>query len=145
MAAFQPNLGSVSGVHVRGLRELQRAFALADKKLARELRLALQEAADPVRYDAAQLAGKRIRNILSPTAEVNWAAMRVGVTRSLVYVAPQERGRRSRANPKIRRPNLATLLMGRAMEPALVRNVATVERAVSRVLDTVGQAWEAAA
>lgn len=144
MPTFQPDIGADSAIRVRGLRDLQRAFALADKRLAKDLRVRLAEAAEPVRYDASQLAGKRIRNLLSPTAEVDWSAMRVGVTRSVVYVAPVERGRRSRANRRIRRPNLATLLMGRAMEPALQRNLGTVETAVGRALDTVGQAWEAA-
>lgn len=143
MAAFQPSVGADNAVRVRGLRDLQRAFELADKRMAKDLRVKLAEAAEPVRHDASRLAGSEIRNILSPTAEVNWAAMRVGVTRKVVYVAPVERGRRSRVNPRLRRPNLAVLLMGRAMGPALEQNVATVERAVGTVLDTVGQAWEA--
>lgn len=43
-----------------------------------------------------------------------WSAMRVGIAPTLVYVAP--RARRSGGSP---RPNLAPLLMERAMRPAV--------------------------
>lgn len=127
----------VSAVRVRGLRDLQRAFALADAKLTRELRKKLREVAEPIRSDAERLARERITRIGIP-----WSQMRVGVTRTLVYVAPRERGKLSRANRQLRRPNLFDLLFGRAMEPALERNEGRVAEGVDQVLSTVGRAWE---
>jgi hypothetical protein len=62
--------------------------------------------------------------------------MRVGTTRSLVYVAPVKRGVRGAADRR-RRPNLAPLLMDRAMEPALAQNEAEVERAFTRLFDEI--------
>ena len=124
-------------VKVRGLRELDAAFRLADKTLDRELRTALREAAEPVRQDAEALARANISHI-----GIAWPQMRVGVTTRLVYVAPKQRSRSG--NPRLKRPNLATLLLGRSMEPALERNVGQVEARVGVALDTVGRAWEAA-
>jgi hypothetical protein len=126
-----------SAIHVRGLRDLQRAFALADKTAQKELRTALRDVAEPVRADAEQLARSRITRIGEP-----WSQMRVGVTQSLVYIAPKQKGKRSRANRALRRPNLFDLLMGRAMEPALERNEAKIEQGIGHVLDTVGRRWE---
>jgi len=119
-------------VRVRGLRELSRAFALADRTLSRELSSSLREAAEPVRAEAEALAVASIPRIGLP-----WSRMRVGVTRKSVYVAPKERGGKGRS-----RPNLAGLLLGRAMQPALERNIGEVEDAVDDVLATVGRAWE---
>lgn len=129
-------------VVVTGLRELQGAFKAADATLSRELRTGLRKAAEPVREDAERLAQSRIRNILSPTAEVDWWRMRVGITTSTVYVAPFQRSRLSRRNPLLKRPNLAGLLLERSMKPALDRNRERVVTEVDHVLASVGRAWE---
>lgn len=124
-------------VQVKGLRDLQRAFALADRAATKELRSALKEIGEPIARDAESLATARISRIGKA-----WPQMRVGVTRNLVYVAPKQRGRASRQNRALRRPNLFDLLMGRAMEPALDQNVSGVDAAVGHALDRVGSAWE---
>lgn len=123
-------------VRVEGFRDLQRAFRVADEKLARELRDELREAAEPVRADAERLAVVGI-----PTIGLAWSRMRVGVTQTSVYVAPKQKG--ARLNRARRRPNLADLLLGRAMVPALKQNEARVEEAVDDLLGRVGKAWEA--
>lgn len=123
-------------VRVEGLRELSRAFAVADKTLAKEFRDGLKDAAEPVRSDAAALARTQISRITEP-----WSEMRVGVTRTSVYVAPKQRHTR---DPRRKRKNLANLLLGEAMLPALERNVGEVENRVDDVLGTVGRAWERA-
>jgi hypothetical protein len=122
-------------VRVDGLRELSRAFAVADKTLSRELRKGLRDAAEPVRSDAQTLALGRIRNMTE-----GWSRMRVGVTRTTVYVAPRSRG----AGGKRSRRNLFDLMTGRSLEPALDANVNEVENRVDDVLATVGRAWETA-
>lgn len=130
----------VPAVQVNGLRDLQRAFKLADAATRRELRAALKEVGEPIARDAEALAKARITRIGKA-----WPQMRVGVTQSLVYVAPKERGRLTKRNPpRYRRPNLFDLLMGRAMEPALEQNLPGVEAAVEHALDRVGRTWESA-
>lgn len=120
---------------------MQHAFAVADRTLAKELRKGLRDAAEPVRSEAEILAGVTIRNMEVPTAgEQDWRRMRVGVTKTSVYVAP-----RSRASSGSRkRRNLFDLMAGRSLEPALDANVEDVTRRLDDVLGTVGQAWDRA-
>ena len=121
-------------IEVKGLRELNKAFALLDKNTAREIRAGLRTAAEPVRSGAELRAASEITNI-GPT----WSRMKVGVTTRVVYVAPRARGTRIRQR---KRKNLAGLLMDRAMLPALEANVGRVENAAGRVLDDLGHQWE---
>ncbi len=122
---------------VRGLRDLNRAFALADKETAKGLRKTLRAVAEPIRAESETRSVAAI-----PRVGLPWSRMRIGVTQKVVYVAPREKGRASRSNRSLRRPNLAGLLMDRAMEPALNANVALVERSVDAMLQDVGRQWE---
>ena len=122
-------------IRVEGLRELQRAFAAADRTLVTELRTELREVAEPVRADAERLAVAGI-----PSIGLSWSRMRVGVTQTGVYVAPRRKGGKGSR----RRPNLAGLLLGRSMMPALQQNVPQVEAGMERMLGKVGRAWERA-
>src|SRR5690242_2565980 len=97
-----------SAVHVEGLRELQRAFALISNDLRRDLRKQLAAAAEPARSRAESLAVSSIRNIGG-----KWSRMRLGVTTSAVYLAPK--AHRAGGSP---RPNLGPLLMKDSMLPA---------------------------
>jgi hypothetical protein len=117
--------GSVS---IIGLRELQGSFKKYSAELSVELTNELKIVAEPVRRDATTLALGNIRNIGG-----RWAQMRTGSTRSAVYVAP--RARRRRGSP---RPNLAPLLLQKAMEPALDQNTEKVYRGLEVMLDRIG-------
>ena len=128
-------------VKVRGLKELQRAFRAADRAIENDLKDALAEAAAPVRSDAQALAASRIQNV-SPGDP--WSGMRIGVGRSVAYIAPIERGAKGRGNERKRRPKFAGLLRGRAMEPALERNINNVERRFEKLIDEVADVWERA-
>lgn len=126
-------------VVVHGLRELNRAFVGSAAAMRGDLRDVLEESAQPVRRDAQSLAGTEIRNVapFSP-----WSRMRVGVSRTVAYVAPVERGVKGRGNDRRRRPNLGDLLMDRAMQPALDRNVRQVERRFEELIDEAADVWE---
>lgn len=126
-------------VRIVGLAELERAFARADRAVRDDMRDALAEAAAPVRSDAQSLAASEIRN-LQPGDP--WAGMRIGVSRTVAYVASTERGVNSRGGQPRRRPRFADLLMGRAMQPALVRNRERVTQRVQRLVDEVADVWE---
>ncbi len=119
---------------VGGLSDLQKAWKVADRETGKELRKALRDAAEPVRSDAQALAAFRIPKNTPP-----WEAMRVGVTQKSVYVAPRHRGTRKRS---LSRPRFADLLAGRAMQPALDRNIHKVEAKVDDALTTIGRKWE---
>lgn len=121
-------------VRIEGLRELDRAFKLYGRGLEKGLREALEAAAEPVRGDAQALALSSI-----PRLGLPWSRMRIGVTRHTAYIAPVERG--SNVRTRRTRPNLKTLLLGRAMEPALERNISNVERELGDALDDLGRLW----
>lgn len=123
----------VHEVRVQGLRDLQDAFRASDRVLANSLRATLREVAEPVRVDAEQLAVAGI-----PRVGVPWSRMRIGVTRDSVYLAPKQRGTR---NPLRRRPNLAALLLGRAMVPALEQNEHEILDGFESLLGLAEVAW----
>lgn len=131
-----------TAIRVEGLNGLVDAFAAADRHVRDDLRDALQEAAAPVRSEAQMLAGTRIPHMGGTHRP--WARMRIGIAgRSVVYVAPVERGTKSRGAKTVRgRPNLARLLLDRAMEPALADNTAKVEHRLDLLLDEVVTVWE---
>lgn len=126
-------------LRVSGLAELQRAFARADRNVKKDLRSTIASVAEPVAADAHQLAVQEISGL---GAADPWAGFRVGVTRTLVYVAPKQRGRLSRRNPRryIRR-KFADFLMDKAMAPALDNNIPEIEQQVGRMLDGVADDW----
>lgn len=140
---------AAEGVRVQGLNGLVRAFGAADRAIKEDLRDALMEAAQPVRADAQALSTVRIRNV---TAGSPWSRMRVGVEgRSLVYVAPVERGVKSRGARVARGrgqgtgpPSFADLVMDRALQPALAQNRERVVRRLEDMLDEVANVWERA-
>lgn len=116
-------------VRVEGLREYQAALAATDKDAKKAFRGALVAAAEPVKEAAVHLAASNIRNI-GPV----WQRMRVGVTNTVVYVAPK-----TRRKAGTRRPNLAGLLMDKALEPALAEGESAVMAVVEVATNKLGQ------
>lgn len=133
-----PSVAVFEPVKVEGLRDLQRAFKEADAKLDRELDVTLRRVAEPVRGDAERFAVSSITRIGIP-----WSRMRIGITTSSVYVAPVERGRLSRRNKALARPNLAPLLLTEEVR-ALERNRGRIIDGVDDLLARVGRKWETA-
>lgn len=131
-------------IRLSGMSGFLTATARAGKRIKTDTRKALRDVAEPIARDAEALAQLRISHIGASWARGSlknigapWSLMRVGVSRSSVYVAPKQRGRDAR----LRRPNLAPLLMGKAMEPALAKNADLAEQAIENVLATVGRDW----
>ena len=114
---------------VHGLADLQRAFQFAEKDAKKEVRTALREVAGPIQRDAESNAS-RFQNI-GP----RWGKFRIGVTRSLIYVAPKQRGRQTQKNRAYGRPLFGTKLMDEAMDPALQKNIHNIEHQMEQALD----------
>jgi hypothetical protein len=123
-------------VRVEGLRELNRAFKVADKSLAKEYRAALREVGKPVQEGAERLVHATMPRVRPP-----WSQMRVGITQKVVYVAPKARGTRAERR---RRPKFGTKLLEQAMVPALNQNIDKAERRFEQMLAEVGKDWERA-
>lgn len=119
-------------IRVEGLRELNIALRKADRQTRLGIRGGLRQVAEPVQRGAEDLAMSEIPGMArSP----RWSRMRIGITRDLVYVAPRERGTRGKG-PR-HRPNLAPLLMDRAMQPALDQHIGEIEHRFENLLDHV--------
>lgn len=97
---------------VRGVNELNRAFAVAGTTVRKEIKTRLRFYAEPVRRDA-ETSARAIG------AGPEWSRMRTGATPNMGYVAPLKRG--TRVIPR-RRPRFAIRLLNRAMIPALNKN-----------------------
>lgn len=124
-------------LRVEGLRELTATFAHAPKDVNRAYRAELRTVAFPVQQTAQQLAVERISRIGVP-----WSRFRIGVTRTLVYVAPRQRGVNSRGNARLRRPNLARRMAHEVTGPALAVNRHKVERDFDEMLDRLVRKWD---
>ena len=116
---------------------MSRAFGRANKQFPKDLRRELKLAAEPVRADASLLAGTQVRNLGEGDP---WTGMRTGGGVKLVYIAPKQKGRASRTNPRKRRPNLAPHLL-KAMQTALERNASQVARRVDHALENMQRDW----
>lgn len=117
---------------VNGLKEVSRAFALAERETRLAFNTGMRAIAEPVQRDAENLAKDDIRNIGK-----SWWKMRIGQTRGMVYVAPRNRGIKGRGVGGMRRPKFAGLLMDRSMEPALHRNEPEIARGVDAMMSRV--------
>lgn len=70
--------------------------------------------------------------------------MRIGIERrnSFVYIAPVERGVKTRGRERFRRPKFADLMRDKAMEPALDAHRAQVVHRLDGLLAEVKAVWE---
>jgi hypothetical protein len=122
-------------IQVEGLRELDRALRELEPAVQKELRLALRAASEPVRARAAALG---LAGISGMRRAVNstWWEMRLGGS-AFIYLAPASRNKGG--SP---RPNLAGILMQKAMRPGLEQGepavVAEAQIAINRAFVRVG-------
>jgi hypothetical protein len=121
-------------VELDGLVEMQRALRQLEPAILKQLNDDLKRAAEPVATTAEVLALNKIRNMRKSP---RWSEFRVGSYVGLIYIAPRKRGTKVRSR---QRPNLAGLLMDRAMEPALSVNESFVAGAAD---GAVGKAVKA--
>lgn len=128
---------ATKAISVDGLTELNRAFARAERDVRLEFRGTLRKAAKPVKDEAEVLASTDISHMATPP----WTKMRVGVTRSLVYVAPRERGVKSKTNRARRRPQFGDTLLDKALEPALEHNIDGITGEVELMLAGISKDW----
>src|SRR4029077_1016425 len=117
-------------IRVVGLTELIKAFRAADAGLGKEIRKTLIETGDVVKESAQSKAGADIRNI-----GLRWSDMRLGMSGdSVLYIVPARH--RTTGSP---RPNLAGLLLERAMIPAADENEELVRHNFEDAIDNLNQ------
>ncbi len=115
------------------MSELLRAFDQVEKDTKRIVRKDYREIAAPVKRDAERLAQDRVRRIGS-----KWWHMRIGLTRTVLYVVPSKKGVRNNwARTSARRPKFALLMQERAMDPALAQNEHEIVHIVEQQVEEI--------
>lgn len=126
-------------IQVEGLNSLVRAFRVANKEVAKDVRTAIEQAGEPIRQDAQN----RVRAEISGMARsrVPWWEIRSGVERSTIgYIVPNQRGVKTLGGSRRRRPSLAGRIAERE-QMALDANADRVEDEFRQALDEVARAW----
>lgn len=126
----------MGGIEVEGLAQLTKTFQHAPKDVRLAYRKELRTVAEPVRSTAERLATQRIRK-----NTVKWSKFRTGVSQKLVYVAPRQRGVKSKARDSFRRPKFGILLAHRASQPALRQNEWRINQDFDHMLDRLVHKW----
>ena len=130
---------AIGAVRVEGLDDLVRAFRVADKEVARDVRTAIEQAGEPIRQEASE----RVRTNISGMARsrLPWWSIRTGIERSTIgYIVPQRRGVKGLGGERRRRPNLAGLI-AQQEELALANNQSRVFDEFEDALGEVARAW----
>ena len=125
-------------VRVQGLDELVRAFRVANREMAKDVRTAIEQAGEPIR----QMGSELVRNELSGMSRTRlpWWRLRLGVERNTIgYVVPEQRGVRDFRSRR-KRPKLAALIAEREQR-ALDANIGRVEAEFVDALNEVARAW----
>jgi hypothetical protein len=123
-------------VNEHGLRELERLLATEGPKAKREMRAKLKSIAEPLARDVEAEARENISHI-----GLKWWRMRVGVTTKVVYVAPVERGVKTRGPDPRRRPGFADLIEDEAFTPALEKDTPEIIAGAREVLQELADEW----
>ena len=128
--------GAVGLIAVEGLADLTKTFKHAPKDVRLAYRKELRTLGEPIRTTAERLAVSEIRKI-GP----KWLKFRTGVTQTLVYVAPRQRGVKARGDLRAR-PNLGRRLADEVTNPALEQNKHRIESDIDDMLDRLVTKWD---
>ncbi len=119
-----------------------RALGPAVDKAARA---GMTEGAEPIRRDAENLARDEISGMKRAKASPPpWSIQRVGQTVHEVYVAPRERGVKSKTDSSRRRPNFVGVMFGKSYDPAFEHGKPGVVAFVDKWLSTVSGEFNSA-
>jgi hypothetical protein len=131
-------------VHVEGLHELVRAFKIANKEVAKDVRTAIEQSGEPIRQYGSQLIRSELSGMRRGT--LSWWRLRIGIEKNTIgYVVPERHGVRYHGDPNVvqakrKRPKLAAELAERE-ERAVVANTGRVYDEFKDALNEVARAW----
>jgi hypothetical protein len=115
-----------------------RAFRVANKEVAKDVRTAIEQAGEPIRQDAQNRVRAEISGM--SRSRVPWWEIRAGVELSTIgYIVPRQRGIRDFRSTR-KRPRLAALIAQRE-QAALDANAGRVETEFREALNEVARAW----
>lgn len=117
-----------SAIKIDGLAQFQKTLKSCERDVRLGVKASLRAAAEPVRVEAERLAPQEIKNV-GP----DWSQMRVGLTTSVLYVAPKQRTSSQQGR---KRRNMAGLL-GRVLDDALESKSSEAEGLIEKALDDI--------
>jgi hypothetical protein len=136
-------------VILAGFTELERDLKATSPALLKAMRIGLTLAVQPIKKEADSLALTRISGMkrarkgaqkkasfIGPVLPA-WSVQKTGQNTKEVYMVPTEKGARARENSGLRRPNFATLMLGKSYDPALESNRVQVLNTVDHVIGSV--------
>lgn len=129
-----------SAIAVEGLSDLVRAFRVANREVARDVRTAIEQAGEPIRQRASDLVRTEISGMAR--SRLPWWTIRAGVERNTIgYIVPNERGRFSQRNPRRYSRRKVADLIAEQEQRALDENADSVLEEFDDALKEVARAW----
>jgi hypothetical protein len=106
--------------------------------MLKAMRTGLTLAMQPIKRDADRLSFERLSGMKRAKRKPPpWSLQKIGENSKEVYMVPTEKGARARQDSALRRPNFATLMLGKSYDPALEQNRVQVANTVDNVIGTV--------
>ncbi len=100
------------------------------------------EGAEPIRSDAERLAESEISGMRRAKKKPPpWSLQRDGETIHEVYIAPRERGVKSKTDRSRRRPNFVTVMFDKSYDPAFEKGRPAVVQFVDNWLGRVADSF----
>jgi hypothetical protein len=136
-------------VIISGFTELERDLKATSPALLKAMRTGVILAVEPIKRDADRLALTQISGMKRARKSAGrragfigpllpaWSVQKTGENTKEVYMVPTEKGARAKENSALRRPNFATLMLGKSYDPALDQNRVQVANTVDHVIGTV--------
>jgi hypothetical protein len=125
-------------VIVTGFSQLERDLKATSPAMLKAMRTGLTVAMEPIKRDADRLSIQRISGMKRAKRKPPpWSLQKIGQTTREVYMVPTEKGARARQDSALRRPNFATLMLGKSYDPALEGNRVQVANTVDNLIGTV--------
>jgi hypothetical protein len=123
---------------VLNLGEINRDLKALGPAIYKAAKIGMELGAEPIRLDAERLAQSEISGMKRAKKKPPpWSIQRKGSTVHEVYIAPRERGLKSRTDQSRRRPNFVHVMFGKSYNPAFEKGRTTVFRYVDNWLGSV--------
>ncbi len=114
-----PGFQSQDFVLVANLPEIERSLVRSGPLVYKAMKAGMTEGAEPIRKEATDLAESEISGMRRAKRQPPpWSIQRTGQTVHEVYIAPKERGVKSRTDRSRRRPNFVGVMFGKSYNPA---------------------------
>ena len=123
---------------VSGFSQLERDLKATGPEMLKAMRTGLTLAVEPIKKEADSLARTEISGMKRAKIKPPpWSINKIGQSTREVYMVPTEKGARARTDAARRRPNFASLMLGRSYDPALEANRAQVANTVDHLIGSV--------